>query len=117
MRLSEKQKLERDVEWLKRDNASLVLEKLRQAEVISRLTAAVDSGEPHVAREVIHTLLAALRSRLHETGEYRRDCGCDGCIAVRMAEELGYGEESEHGAQARNGGQGERAAGSSEGRE
>lgn len=107
MRLSQKQKLERDVAWLKQENAALVLEKLRQADVITRLTAAADPDLDRVAREVIRLLCAALRSRLHNGKGAQRDCGCDGCTAVKMADELGYTErERSDGAQARNGGQG-----------
>jgi hypothetical protein len=73
---------------LKRKNADLTRDWLQHTGVIARLTAATDP-DGGVARELIRVLRVALRSRLHE-GKGYLDCGCDGCIAVRMADELGY---------------------------
>lgn len=99
------QKLEAEVERLKRKNADLTREWLQQTGLIARLSAASTDPDGLVARELIYALLAALRSRLHGGAGYRKNCGCDGCLAVLMTEEIGYTEERNNGAKARNGGE------------
>src|SRR6185295_7691659 len=94
------QKLLRDIARLKRQNADLTRDWLQQTGLIARLSAASTDPDGGVARELIRALLAALRSRLHGGAGYREMCGCEGCVAIKTTEELGYTEEPNNGAQA-----------------
>ena len=99
------QKLEEELERLKRKHADLTREWLQQTGLIAKLSAASTDPDGLVASELIYALLDALRSRLHGGAGYRQVRGCDGCLAILMTEEIGYTEERNNGAKARNGGE------------